>query len=235
MINLNPVYSSRFGKPKELKHKMIEKIISLRLSMMNENSTVMVKHHQQTGQVLAEAVVALMLMSVFLLALHQVGVQYYQWFKWSDHVHQTAYKKSIFTEFDVPADMHLVSGQRDRSQSLLQSQWGLGQRDWVSVKIDKPYKHHASFLSGIGATSTHQETTERVKENLIAWRIQSVTSQAKVLLLKPGLTAVDLPWLRAAPETDWLSKWSSTVPIQTSTAIVQTRTDQHLRNSHQPN
>ena len=70
---------------------------------MTKNSSCLVKgkHHDQnqTGQVLAEAVVTLLLMSVFLLALHQVGMQFYQWFKWSDHVHQVTHKKSIFQIF----------------------------------------------------------------------------------------------------------------------------------------
>lgn len=169
-------------------------------------------HHNQVGQVLAEAVVTLLLMSVFLLALHQVGMQFYQWFKWSDHVHQVAHKKSIFTELDVMFGMSLVSGQRDRSHTLLQSQWGLGQRDWVSIKVEQPFKHHASFLSGIGATSTHHETTTRVTQNLIAWRAQALSSQAKVFFLKPSLSAVDLPWRRTPPETDWLTQWSNTEP-----------------------
>lgn len=172
------------------------------------------KHHYQTqaGQVLAEAVVTLLLMSVFLLALHQVGMQFYQWFKWSDQVHQVAHKKSIFNELDLAFGMSLVSGQRDRSHTLLQSQWGLGQRDWISVKVEQPFKHHASFLSGIGATSTHHDTTTRVKQNLIAWRAQELKSQAKVWFLKPGLTGVDLPWRRTPPQTDWLTQWSNIEP-----------------------
>jgi hypothetical protein len=180
----------------------------------NSSCLVKVKHHDQNqaGQVLAEAVVTLLLMSVFLLALHQVGIQFYQWFKWSDLVHQVAHKKSIFTELDDMFGMSLVSGQHDRSHTFLQSQWGLGQRDWVSVKVEQPFKHHASFLSGIGATSTHQETTARVRHNLIAWHAQALKSQTKVWLLKPGLTAVDLPWRRTAPETDWLTQWSNTEP-----------------------
>lgn len=173
------------------------------------------QYQAQAGQVLAEAVVTLLLMSVFLLALHQVGMQFYQWFKWSDHVHQVAHKKSIFNELDLAFGMSLVSGQRDRSHTLLQSQWGLGQRDWVSVKVEQPFKHHASFLSGVGATSTHDETTARIKQNLIAWRAQAFKSQAKVWFLKPGLTAVDLPWRRISPETDWLTQWSNSEPTNT--------------------
>ena len=174
----------------------------------------MVKNHyqNQAGQVLAEAVVTLLLMSVFLLALHQVGMQFYQWFKWSDHVHQVAHKKSVFTELDVMFGMSFVSGQLDRSHTFLQSQWGLGQRDWVTVKVEQPFKHHAAFLSGIGATSNHDETTARVKQNLIAWRAQALKSQAKVWFLKPGLTAVDMPWRRTPPETDWLTQWSNIEP-----------------------
>lgn len=183
---------------------------------MTKNLSCLIKvkyhHSNQAGQVLAEAVVTLLLMSVFLLALHQVGMQFYQWFKWSDHVHQVAHKKSIFTELDVMLGMSLVSGQRDRSHTFLQSQWGLGQRDWVTVKVEQPFKHHASFLSGIGATSTHVETTARVKQNLIAWRAQELKSQAKVWFLKPSLTAVDLPWRRTPPQTDWLTQWSNIEP-----------------------
>jgi len=188
---------------------------------MNKNKDLIKHYHQnQAGQVLAEAVITLMLMSVFLLALHQVGMQFYQWFKWSDHVHQIAHKKSIFTELDVLGGVSIVSGPRDRSHTRLQSQWGLGQRDWVSVKVDQPFKHHASFLSGIGATSAHHETTARIKQNLIAWRLQALRSQAKVWFLKPSLTAVDLPWRRPLPETDWLNKWSNIAPVQTHSGPV---------------
>jgi hypothetical protein len=180
--------------------------------MKKINSIYPLNNGNQNGQVLAEAVVTLMLMSVFLIALHQVGIQFYQWFKWSDQVHQVAHKKAIFDETYISNGMSLMPGQVDLSHTFLQAQWALGQRDWVGVKVDKPFKHHALFISGMGATSTHQETTVRIKQNLLAWRTQALISQAKVWFLKPGLTAVDLPWRRTTPQTDWLSKWSNTAP-----------------------
>jgi hypothetical protein len=168
----------------------------------------------QSGQVLAEAVVMLFLMAVLLVALHQVGKQFYQWFKLSDRVYQVAHKKSVFTAQEIEFGMHLKSGTRDFTRTLLQTQWALGQRDWVSVLTSQPFKHHAVFLSGVGATAIHQETAKRIKNNLMAWRAQTMLSQAKVWLVKPGLTAIDLPWRRAQVETDWLTQWSDTAPIR---------------------
>ena len=168
----------------------------------------------QAGQVLAEAVVMLFLMSVFLLALHQVGKQFYQWYILSDRIHQVGHKKSVFAAYEIELGMQLETGKHDNSHTLLQSQWALGQRNWVKVFATQPFVHHATFLSGVGATATHQETAKRIKNNLIAWRAQTLLSQAKVWFVKPGLTAIDLPWRRAKIETDWLTQWSDSAPIR---------------------
>lgn len=180
-------------------------------------------HTKQAGQVMAEAVVMLALLVTFLYALQHVGAQLFQWHQWSNTVHQQALNQSVFIAVQNPLGLEVVKGVRDPTHGVMQAQWGLGHSHWVKAKAEHPFKHHTTFLSGVGATANHIETSQRLPLNILAWQRQALSSQAQVGLLMPGLTAIDLPWWRAKPSIDWISEWSDSSPKTLQNNTILTR------------
>lgn len=177
----------------------------------------------QQGQVLIEAVVVMLVLVVMLLSIHHVGVRLFDWLQVFDRVFQWTHHKAVFHDVQPSPGIALQQGQRDRSHTKVQSQWGLGSRYFVtaaSVKTPSVSHHHSvqssAWLSGVGVSGGAKQTQTKIQSNVITWQAQSLQSQLWVNAVKPGLIAIDLPWYRASPETDWLSQWTQSSPYRLS-------------------
>lgn len=107
-----------------------------------------------------------------------------------------------------------------------------GAMQWVEVKSRSRFANHAWQIRGHGAVAYTHDTIDRIDGAQALWQGPARQSRALVKRLSPMVKKVDDPWGRAAPPTDWLSKWSEVsdvdVPEQSTgwTAIVSDVVDE---------
>jgi len=83
-----------------------------------------------------------------------------------------------------------------------------GSLQWVRVRTGSSFRNHAWQVRGNGAISATQQNVDRIDRSHALWQQAANKSRQVVRRLAPMTDQVDNPWLRPAPPTDWLSKWS---------------------------
>ncbi len=83
-----------------------------------------------------------------------------------------------------------------------------GPLQWVRVRTGSSFANHAWQIRGNGAISDTHENIDRIDRAHALWQRAANKSRQVVRRLAPFTEQVDLPWFRAAPPTDWLSKWA---------------------------
>lgn len=166
---------------------------------------------RQSGQVLAEAVVVMLLLVVLVGAIHLVGRWQYQWTQqWLET--QSAANAAAHGHAVMPGSATKQDGFRDMWRSLAMREFSIGQANWVKVSTAEPYGLDAWRLVGFGQASTDREVVARIGKAPRLWRLTATPSQIVANSLLPTLKAVDMPWRRRGDATEWLKVWQGSTP-----------------------
>lgn len=92
-----------------------------------------------------------------------------------------------------------------------------GSLQWVRVRTGSPFRNHAWQIRGHGLISDTHENVDRIDRSHALWQQAANSSRQVVRRIAPMTEQVDLPWFRAAPPTDWLSRWSDVTGADSQT------------------
>jgi len=165
----------------------------------------------QSGQVLAEAVIVLLLFIVMLASIHLTGRLQFQWLQGFMATQKSATAISLGHETGaVPFKKR--SGQVDRTRSAVERAYRLGDESWLQAQHRGRFTHEAWRLVGFGQASTDQAVVDRISQAPGYWRETHMRSQASLASLSPTLRAVDAPWGRTGAFDQWLNGWKGNTP-----------------------
>lgn len=170
-----------------------------------------VSRSTQRGQVLAEAVVVMLMLIILIWALHQSGRWQYAW--------STDWLKTQVTATAWSLD-HVVSGkdlsispaERDVWRNWVMADFGLGQVHWHTLNRSGRFAKKAWRLGGVGQASEDQAVTAKIRSAPRLWLKQALVSQTTAGALLPSIKAVDMPWRDRGSATDWLGQWQGSTP-----------------------
>jgi hypothetical protein len=165
----------------------------------------------QSGQVLAEAVIVLLLLIVMLASIHLTGRLQFQWLQGFMAVQKSATAIGLGHETGV-APVNKGAGQIDRTRSSVERAYRLGDESWVRAQHRGRFTHEAWRLVGFGQASTDQAVVDRISQAPGYWRETHLRSQASLASLSPALRAVDAPWGRTGAFDQWLNGWKGNTP-----------------------
>lgn len=165
----------------------------------------------ESGQVLAEAVVVMLLLVVLLAAVQISGSRQFQWARqWL--------AAQVAADAVALEHMHLPSGAlaRDASRSDWHQgamrEFDVGHSQWKTVTTQGKYAQVAWRLAGAGQASSDKAVTARIEQAPQLWRKTEFASKVVVHPLMPTIKAVELPWDDRGSATDWLRKWEGSTP-----------------------
>lgn len=165
----------------------------------------------QCGQVLAEAVVVVLLLAVLLGAVHLSGHWQYQWLnQWL--AAQTAAQAAALDHAHLPGQANAKGADVSRWHKSAMHEFSVADSGWMSVSTDGKYAQTAWRLSGAGQVSLDQTVTDRIKAAPWLWRKTELASKAVVYSLMPTIAAVEMPWESRGTATDWLEAWQGSTP-----------------------
>jgi hypothetical protein len=166
---------------------------------------------RQSGQVLAESVVASLLLVILLVAIHQVGRWQYRWTEqWL--VTQSAGTAAAHGHPDLNEAVTRQSAAADSWRFWPLAEYEIGEQRWVKLSSTDSYQLHAWRLVGAGQASHDEQVTARLRNAPRLWRQTASSSQAVANTLLPTLKAVEFPWSRRGDATQWLQRWEGSVP-----------------------
>lgn len=168
---------------------------------------------RQEGQVLAEAVVVMLMLVLLVGAVHVSGRLQFQWAKqWLDA--QISADAVALEHATLPADVSVGTGQRSHWRNWVMRDFAIGEPHWQSVSTDGRFGQTAWRLSGAGQTSLDASVSARIKNAPRLWRRTELASKAVVYALMPTIKAVEAPWEDRGPATQWLDLWQGSTPPQ---------------------
>jgi len=165
----------------------------------------------QSGQVLAEAVIVLLLLAAMLASIHLTGRLQYQWLQGFMGVQKSATALGLGHD-SAPASIEKRAGQRDRTRTSVQRAYRLGDEAWLHAHGRARFSHDAWRLVGFGEASSDQAVVDRINQAPGYWRETHLSSQAALAGLSPALRAVDAPWGRTGDFDQWLKGWTGSTP-----------------------
>lgn len=166
---------------------------------------------RESGQVLAEAVIVLLLLGGFVWAVHALGEAQVQWQAGWLAVQRRATAVSLGHQ-RIGQGQVFLSGPIDRSRGLAVQSFKLGQTRWLEVRSNRMKAHLAWRLVGTGQAATDADVVRRIEVAPTVWRDVAVRSQGIVARVAPTLVSVDAPWGRTAQLGRWLRGWQGSVP-----------------------
>jgi len=165
----------------------------------------------QSGQVLAEAVIVLLLLVCMLASIHLSGRLQYQWLQGFMGVQKSATALGLGHD-SAPVSIEKKAGQRDRTRTSVQRAYRLGDEAWLHAHGRPRFSHDAWRLVGFGEASSDQAVVDRINQAPGYWRETHLSSQAALAGLSPALRAVDAPWGRMGDFDQWLKGWKGSTP-----------------------
>lgn len=168
---------------------------------------------RQSGQVLAEAVVVMLLLVVLLLAIHLSGRWQFQWAK--QWLRAQVAADAVALDHAISAKDLLVR-QADVSQwhQAVMREFAIGELSWQTVTSQGRLSQTAWRLAGAGQASLDQAVVERLEGAPRLWRRTELASKAIVYSLLPTIRAVEAPWEGRGSETEWLRRWQGSTPAR---------------------
>ena len=178
---------------------------------MCQCSSASLSMRQASGQVLAEAVVVMLLLVVLLGAVHVSGLWQYQWLKqWL--AAQTAAQAAALEHARLPSQAQAKRADTSRWHKSAMREFNVAQPNWKAVTTSGRFAQTAWRLSGAGQASLDQTVTDRIKSAPWLWRKTELASKAMVYSLMPTIAAVEMPWEDRGSATEWFANWQGTTP-----------------------
>lgn len=166
---------------------------------------------RQCGQVLAEAVVVMLLLVVLLGAVHLSACWQYQWVRqWL--AAQTAAQAFALDHARLPGPAIARHADDGRWHKSAMREFSVADSGWMSVSTGGKFAQTAWRLSGTGHASLDQTVTDRIEAAPWLWRKPGLASKAVVYALMPTIAAVEAPWESRGTATVWLENWQGSTP-----------------------
>ena len=178
--------------------------------MSSANNEPCVRYGQR-GQVLAEAVVVMLLLIVLIGALHQTG----RWqFQWSNQWLQTqvAATAVALDHGQLPTKGTVQSADMHAWYDWVMRDFRLGQARWQQIQLPGRFAKPAWRIAGSGQASLDRAVTARIAQAKRLWGVKAASSQAVARTLMPSITAVEKPWDGRGSATQWLTQWQGSTP-----------------------
>lgn len=180
--------------------------------MLSQNN-VYAGRARQSGQVLAEAVVVMLLLVILIWALHQTG-------RWQHEL----YSDWLATQVNATAWSlgHDVQTNRVSSHAADHQVWrdwvmtdyGIGHAHWQKFRLSGRFAKTAWRVAGAGQASLDSDVTARLQHAPRLWLKQALVSQTTASALLPSIVAVDMPWRDRGSATEWLKQWQGSTPAK---------------------
>ena len=174
-----------------------------------------IKNHKsrsdEKGQVLAEAVVVMLLLAVLIGALHQTG----RWqFDWSEQWLRTQVAATgvALDHANVSNEITVSAAQTHAWHDVVMRDFKLGQSRWQQIRVNGRFAKSAWRVSGAGQASLDRDVTARISQAHKLWARHALASQTVARTLLPSISAVEMPWADRGSATDWLSQWQGSTP-----------------------
>jgi hypothetical protein len=166
---------------------------------------------QQSGQVLAEAVVVMLLLVALIWALHQTGRWQYQWS--SDWLKTQVMATGWSLDHDVRVKgMQSRAADRQVWRDWVMADFGIGHAHWQTLRLSGRFSKTAWRVAGAGQASQDAQVNARIQHAPRLWLRQALVSQTTARTLLPSITAVDMPWRDRGSATNWLGQWQGSTP-----------------------
>lgn len=166
---------------------------------------------KQSGQVLAEAVVVLLLLVVLLVAIDISGRWQYRWLtQWL--VAQNAADAVALDHRDLPPGASVTTAHVSRWHSQVMREFSVGHPQWHRINGEGRFAQVAWRLVGAGQASLDKTVSDRIERAPQLWRKSEFASKAVVHVLLPTITAVEAPWESRGSPTEWLRQWQGSTP-----------------------
>ena len=166
---------------------------------------------RQSGQVLAEAVVVMLLLVVLLGAVHLTGRWQFQWAtQWLRA--QIAADAVALDHAQPPTGSEVRLADHSRWRNWVMRDYAVGQPKWQSISTPGRFAQTAWRLSAAGQASLDRTVTARMKAAPILWRGTELASKAVVHTLMPTIKAVEAPWDDRGSALQWLDQWQGSTP-----------------------
>ena len=169
------------------------------------------RRSNQSGQVLAEALIVLLVLIVMVTSIHLTGRLQFQWLQGFMATQKSATAIGLGHEAGAVA-IKKISGQVDRTRGAVERSYRLGDESWLQAQHRGRFTHEAWRLVGFGQASTDQAVVNRISQAPGYWRETHLKSQASLVSLSPALRAVDAPWGRTGSFDQWLNGWKGNTP-----------------------
>ena len=167
--------------------------------------------HGQRGQVLAEAVVVMLLLVVLIGALHQTARWQFQWSsRWLKT--QAAATAVALEHTQLPGKVSVQSKDPHSWYDWVMRDFRLGQARWYEIQIPGRFAKPAWRMAGAGQASVDRAVIARISQAKQLWGLKAAQSQAVVSTLMPSISAVEMPWASRGSATQWLSQWQGSTP-----------------------
>ena len=166
---------------------------------------------RQCGQVLAEAVVVMLLLVVLVGALFQTGLWQHRWSaQWlKNQMWATAW--SLDHQI-TDTQAVLVRSQAHGWHDAVMADYRIGASAWYHLKGSGRFSKRAWRLGGVGQASRDHHVTARIGQASRLWGAHAAASKRVVGRLMPSLEAVEAPWRERSSATDWLNIWQGSTP-----------------------
>ena len=166
---------------------------------------------REQGQVLAEAVVVMLLLVVLIGALHQTG----RWqFDWSNQwlKTQVAATGVALDHANFSNEITVSAAQTHAWHDAVMRDFKLGQSRWQQIRVNGRFAKPAWRMAGTGQASLDRDVTARIGQAHKFWARHALASQTVARTLLPSISAVEMPWHGRGSATDWLSQWQGSTP-----------------------
>ena len=164
-----------------------------------------------SGQVLAEAVVVMLVLIALLLGVHWSGRWQYEWQRqWQ--IVQTGADAAAADHQALPDSVRQSQHDPDASRSWVMDQYRIGENAWFRFESNGQFAQQAWRPLGAGYASADLAVERRLASAPKLWREPATHSLRAVSPLLPTILAVEMPWNRAGDPTDWLTRWRGSTP-----------------------
>jgi hypothetical protein len=170
---------------------------------------------RQSGQVVFEMLVVLLLLTVLIGAQLSTARDQFRWVK--SFLGIQVHGQSLMLGHAKTGSQAAVarsSSDSDTSINSVMRQYQIGQDRWWRVNDSSHPRLEAWRLLGAGQASSDREITQRLSKAPGFWSYQSARSQTVIRRYRPTLETIDAPWRARGSMSEWLLHWEGRTPAR---------------------
>jgi hypothetical protein len=169
----------------------------------------------QSGQVVLEMLVVVLLLTVLIGAQLSTARDQFQWLV--SFLGIQVHGQSLMLGHAKTGSHAIVarpSNDSDTSINSVMREYQIGQDRWWRVKASSHPRLEAWRMTGTGQASRDREVTQRLSSAPSFWSSQSGRSQTVIRRYRPTLETIDAPWRARGSMSEWLLHWEGRTPVR---------------------